>query len=241
VNDGSPAEAIRLAENAFGILSGRTVALLGTAYRFNSEDTRNSPTLPLAKLLLDKGCNVIMHDPYVKPEDQKLAQFKLQNYFTRDFEKALRNAEVAIFCTAHRPYFQDREALLKSAPNLQGVFDGCNLFKCSDFNGNIGYSGIGKGSGSPDPTFIEFVHDGFRIMERGIANEVAAFVDFANERFVEDDFNRVDFKEVQRIAATCVTGCEIVNPGPIHEIPEYKGFTPRLVRCAKTAYESEDN
>lgn len=239
VNDESPAEAIRLVENAFGDLSGRKVALLGTAYRFNSEDTRNSPTLPLAGLLLQKQCNVVLHDPYVKPKDQKLAKFNLQKYFTKDVEKAMNNAEVAIFCTAHRAYSQDREALLKSTPKLQGVFDGCNLFKRSDFNDDIGYAGIGRSNGIPDNAFINFVHDGFRIMECGVANEVNRFVNFANERFAIDDFNRVDFKEVQRIAGTCVTGCEIVNSGPIGDLPEYNGFIPRLVRCAKKAYQEK--
>jgi hypothetical protein len=66
---------------------------------------------------------------------------------------------------------------------------------------------------------------------------VAAFVDFANANFAEDDFNKADFKEVQRIAGTCVTGCDIVDPGPIKNMPEYKGFVPRLVKCAKAAHE----
>jgi UDP-N-acetyl-D-mannosaminuronic acid dehydrogenase len=237
INDESPAETIRFTEKAFGDLSGRPLTLLGTAYRFNSEDTRNSPTLPLAKLLIEKGCSVMVHDPFVKSDDQKLIKFKLQKYFTRDIEKALSEAEVAIFCTAHRVYSQEREAMLKSATRLKGVFDGCNLFRKSDFNSNIGFAGIGRGSGAPDDAFIEFVHDGFRSMECGVANEVAAFVDFANEHFAEDDFNKVDFKEVQRIAGTCVTGCDIVDPGPIDDLPEYKGFIPRLVRCAKKAWE----
>jgi UDP-N-acetyl-D-mannosaminuronic acid dehydrogenase len=237
INDESPLETVMSTEKAFGDLSGRKIALLGTAYRFNSEDTRNSPALPLADLLLDKGCSVILHDPFVKPDDQKLALFDLQNCFTRDIEKALAHAEIAILCTAHRLYFEEREALLKFAPNLDGVFDGCNLFKKSDLNSNIGYAGIGRGSHTPEDAFIEFVHDNFRIMERGVANEVAAFVDFANDHFVEDDFNKVDFKEVQRIAATCVTGCDIVNPGPIPDLPEYNGFIPRLAKCARAAYE----
>jgi hypothetical protein len=134
-------------------------------------------------------------------------------------------------------YFQEREALLKLAPKLKGVFDGCNLFKRSDFDGNMRYAGIGRGNGSPEGAFADFVYDGFRIMERGVANEVEAFVNFANERFAEDDFNRIDFKQVQRIAGTCVTGCDIADPGPINELAQYKGFVPRLVRCAKKAYE----
>jgi UDP-N-acetyl-D-mannosaminuronic acid dehydrogenase len=237
INDESPNQTILSTERAFGNLTGRNVALLGTAYRFNSEDTRNSPTLPLAKLILNKKCDVIMHDPFVKPDDHNLKQFNLQKYFTRDIQKALEKAEVVIFCAAHRSYYEERDVLQKSAPNLQCVFDGCNLFKKSDFNSSIGYAGIGRGSKTPDDTFIQFVHNSFLIVERGVANEVAAFIDFANDRYAEDDFNRVDFKEVQRLAATCATGCDIVDPGSIPDLPEYKGFIPRLVKCAKAAYD----
>ena len=63
INDDSPAQTLALAERRFGSLEGRSVALLGTAYRFNSEDTRNSPTLTLARLLLDRGARVAIHDP----------------------------------------------------------------------------------------------------------------------------------------------------------------------------------
>ena len=59
----------------------------------------------------------------------------------------------------------------------------------------------------------------------------------AQTKAMDDDFNRVDFKEVQRIAGTCVTGCDIVDPGPISDPPEYNGFVPRLAKCARTAYE----
>ena len=48
INDESPGETIRLTEKYFGDISGKPVTLMGTAYRFNSEDTRNSPTLNLA-------------------------------------------------------------------------------------------------------------------------------------------------------------------------------------------------
>ena len=74
-------------------------------------------------------------------------------------------------------------------------------------------------------------------MERGVANELKAFIDFANHRYAEDDFNRIDFDEVRRIAGTCVTGCDIVEPGPIESIPEYNGFVPRL---AKAAFMAQD-
>jgi UDP-N-acetyl-D-mannosaminuronic acid dehydrogenase len=235
INDESPGRTVRMAESHFGPLTGKTIALMGTAYRFNSEDTRNSPTMPLAKLLLDKQCRVIMHDPYVKPEDQKLELFELKDNFTRDAGHALENAEIAIFCTAHRMYFQQRGAIMQMAPHLQGVFDGCNLFTRADFNG-CSYAGIGRGSNVPDAGFVNFVTEGFRVMERGVANEVFAFVKFANRNYAGDDFNRVQFEEVQRIAATCVTGCDIADPGPVEAALQYGAFSPRLLQCAHKAW-----
>ena len=221
------------------MLSGKKVALMGVAYRFNSEDTRNSPTLDLAKLLIQHGSKVVLHDPYVKPDDQKLAKYELKNFYTRDMHKALESAEVAIFCTAHRDYAEGRETILRSAPKAAGIFDGCNLYRRSDFNGShVRYAGIGRGTKAPRGDFVDFVFEGFRIMERGLANELNAFIEFANQKYAKDEFNRVDFKEVQRIAGTCVTGCAIVDPGPIDRAPEYKGFVTRLAQCAHKAQDA---
>jgi UDP-N-acetyl-D-mannosaminuronic acid dehydrogenase len=239
INDESPADTIRQAEKQFGSLDGKTVALMGTAYRFNSEDTRNSPTLPLAKLLLGKGCRVMMHDPYVKPGDQKLKLFNLQECFTRDAGRALENAEVAIFCTAHRDYIQQRHAMLQMAPRLIGVFDGCNLFQNKNFNGTA-YAGIGRGNQPPSEEFVKFVRTGFQIMEGGVANELNAFIEFANNKYAKDDFNRAVFKDVQRIAGTCVTGCDIADHGAVEALPAYAGFLPRLVQCAQREWAAKN-
>jgi UDP-N-acetyl-D-mannosaminuronic acid dehydrogenase len=236
INDESPAEAIRQTERAFGALTRRKAALLGVAYRFNSEDTRNSPTLDLAKLLIARGCEVILHDPFVKPDDQNLANCGLKSRFVLDIDRALAEAEVAIFCTAHRQYAESRERIFDVAPRLTGIFDGCNLYRRADiYGGRLGYAGIGRGTQPPTKGFVDFVLDGFRVIECGVANELNSFIDFANSRYAPDAFNRIDFKEVQRIAGTCVTGCAIADPGPVETAPAYEGFVPRLAKCAYEA------
>lgn len=235
INDESPAETIALAERAYGSLSGRSVALMGVAYRFNSEDTRNSPTLALARLLLERGCRVTMHDPYVKDDDQNLRKFSLEGHFTNDIAKALDGAEIGIFCTAHHDYLGMPQSgrLGELGATLRGVVDACNLYRRDEFRGRaMGYTGIGRGTQAVDEAFLDFVEAGFRVMERGVANEVSALVGFLNARYADGAFNRVDFREVQRIAGTCVTGCAIADAGPIEDVPTYAGFTPRLVRVA---------
>jgi UDP-N-acetyl-D-mannosaminuronic acid dehydrogenase len=240
INDESPSETVRMAEKHFGRLDGWKISLLGTAYRFNSEDTRNSPTLQLARLMLEKGYNILLHDPYVKPDDQKLKLFELDKYFTPDSALAFENADLAIFCTAHRVYTQKLNSLLRLAPNLKGIFDGCNLLRQTDMNG-ISIAGIGHGNRKPTRDFVDFVYEGFRIMERGFTNELNAFIKFANNNYAGNNFNFVEFTEVQRIAATCVTGCDIIDPGPVENVPQYDGFVPRLVKCAKQAWDTLDN
>jgi UDP-N-acetyl-D-mannosaminuronic acid dehydrogenase len=240
INDESPDETIRLAERLLGDLSGKTVALMGAAYRFNSEDTRNSPTLNLARRLILKGCKVTIHDPYVKPTDQNLRRFDLERHFTQNLEEAVAKAEVLFFCTAHKLYLDKRDVILSLANGVRGIVDGCNLYSRDEFRSKgFAYVGIGRGENEPTSEFIDFVYQGFRAVECGVANEVQALADFLNEHYANDVFNRVQFKDIQRIAGTCVTGCEIVNPGPIGALPGYDGFVPRLVRCAYEAWHKE--
>ena len=233
INDESPAETTRLAERALGPLDGKRVALLGTAYRFNSEDTRNSPTLVLARQLLERGCTVVLHDPYVKADDQNLRKFELARHFTNDLRTAVADAEVIFFCTGHREYMERREEILDAATRLAGVVDGCNLYQRAPFDlRGIRYTGIGRGAAAPSPALVDVVYDAFRAVERGVANEVLRLTQFLNERFAGDDFNRVDFKDVQRIAGTCVTGCSIADPGRVRPVPAIEGFRSRLAETA---------
>lgn len=210
INDASPAETVRLAERHTGPVDGRAVALLGTAYRFNSEDTRNSPTLSLARLLRRRGCAVRLHDPYVKPDDQNLQKFDLTSAFTNDLPTALDGAELIIMCTGHRDYMSGRDAILRAAPEAKWLIDGCNLYHATDFaDGHVGYTGIGRGRTAPTPAFVAAVHAGFQAMEQALAAEVRDTVAFLNQSYAADAFNRVDFGEVRRLANTCVTGCAI--------------------------------
>jgi UDP-N-acetyl-D-mannosaminuronic acid dehydrogenase len=236
INDASPAETTRLAERCFGSLDGKRVALLGVAYRFDSEDTRNSPTLYLAKHLLGKGCRITMHDPYVKADDQNLERFGLAGFFTRDLGAAVADAEVVFFCTGHGAYKDGLDGILAAAPQATAVIDGANLYRSAQFAGRkVGYTGIGRGTKPPPTGFVEFVERSFRAMERGVANEVQGLIEFLNQRYAAGAFNEVTLDEVRRLGATCVTGCDIAATGPVSRAPVFNGFTTRLAACAAAA------
>lgn len=232
INDQSPAHTFLQAEKESGTLKDKKIALLGVAYRFNSEDTRNSPTIALANYLREKKISYIMHDPYVKTDDQNLLKFNQQDNFTNDLDKALASADYVFICTAHKQYIDDFKQIA-AAKNIQGIADACNIYKREQFAGkSIKYTGIGRGTQAPSGDFIDFVFKSFQSMERGLAIELQNLINFYNSNYAFDEYNKVKFADVQRLAKTCSTGCEIADTGKIDAIPSYKGFSSSLAKKA---------
>jgi UDP-N-acetyl-D-mannosaminuronic acid dehydrogenase len=228
INDASPVHTFKQAEKAFGNLHDKKIALLGVAYRFNSEDTRNSPTLVLANYLRENNVDYMMHDPYVKENDQNLLRFKQQDHLTHDLKKVLEFADYAFICSAHKEYIDKAEAIT-SAENLRGIFDASNIYNRKIFADNPEkYAGIGKGTKEPADNFVKFVYESFRAMEKGLGHELLGLINFYNENYAFDEYNKVKFKDVQRLAKTCSTGCEIADAEPIEKVPDYNGFSSIL-------------
>lgn len=228
INDASPVHTFKQSEKAFGDLKNKKIALLGVAYRFNSEDTRNSPTLVLANYLRDNGIGYIMHDPYVKEDDQNLLKFKQQDHLTHDLNKALDFADYVFICSAHKEYI-DKFDQISSRDNIVGIMDAANIYNISQFEGSaIKYAGIGKGTTAPSTEFVEFVYESFLAMEKGLGHELLGLINFYNSNYAFNDYNKVKFEDVQRLAKTCSTGCKIADPKPITNVPSYNGFKSTL-------------
>jgi len=230
INDHSPVHTFKQAEKAFGNLQDKKIALLGVAYRFNSEDTRNSPTLVLANYLRENNVDYIMHDPYVKNDDQNLLRFDQQDHLTHDLNKALEFADYVFICSAHKEYIDHFETIT-SQKNIKGIMDASNIYHRKMFAQTPErYAGIGKGTEEPTADFVDFVYESFRAMEKGLSHELLGLINFYNKNYAFDEYNKVKFEDVQRLAKTCSTGCEIADPDLIESIPVYNDFSSILAK-----------
>lgn len=126
VNDSMPAycvgEATKLVMDGgtgAGSLSGRTVAVLGLAFRGGVTDTRLSPTYAVVDELKRLGAQVRVHDPLVKSADNN-AGLPQDVAFTNDLSEAVRGADLVILATDHSQYAGLSQRDLGDAP----VYDG---------------------------------------------------------------------------------------------------------------------
>jgi UDP-N-acetyl-D-glucosamine dehydrogenase len=69
IKEGMPYYVVRRVMDALNTqhksLSGSRILVLGVAYKANISDMRESPAITIAELLLEKGADVVYHDPFV--------------------------------------------------------------------------------------------------------------------------------------------------------------------------------
>ncbi len=123
VNDGQPAQAVRLIERALGGLEGRRIAGLGLAYKAGVDDLRESPALEVGRLLAQRGAVVHTFEPYAPSARAAGA------HSAGSLEESLEGAEAVVLLVDHgefRDLDPDEVARLmpgRVAVDLRGVWD----------------------------------------------------------------------------------------------------------------------
>lgn len=97
INDRRRNHAAELAIEALGgDVAGKKIAILGAAFKPNSDDMRNSPALDIAKKLADAGATVVVTDPAAGPVLQRK---RPEITVAADAHDAINNSEVTLLLT----------------------------------------------------------------------------------------------------------------------------------------------
>lgn len=94
---------VELAQQILGDVAGKPVAVLGAAFKPNSDDIRDSPALDVAERLVELGADVRVHDPQAVPVAR--AKRPGPNY-VESLDEALRGAELVLHLTEWQQYRQ---------------------------------------------------------------------------------------------------------------------------------------
>ncbi|MBW7897482.1 UDP-N-acetyl-D-glucosamine 6-dehydrogenase [Candidatus Brocadiaceae bacterium B188] len=93
-------------------LKGSKILILGLAYKKDVDDLRESPSLKLIELLLQKGAEVDYNDPYI-PRPPAMRKYKLEKHSVALTEENLAKYDAVVIATEHSDY--NPEFILKNA------------------------------------------------------------------------------------------------------------------------------
>ena len=114
VNQGQRAAVIHKLQHELKVLKGRRVALLGLAFKPNTDDLRDAPALDLARRLLAAGAVVSAYDPVVRQLPGDLVAVRI----AADPYDAAERTDAVVVCT------EWHEVVDLDAQRLAGVMRG---------------------------------------------------------------------------------------------------------------------
>ncbi len=113
--------------NYFGDdLAGKKIGIWGLAFKPETDDMREAPSVVIIEKLLDAGCEVSAYDPIAHTE----AERRLGNRITLadDPYSAIRGVDCLILVTEWKEFRIPKFDLMKQLMNKPAVFDGRNIY-----------------------------------------------------------------------------------------------------------------
>ncbi len=104
-------------------LHGKKVAVLGAAFKPDSDDVRDSPALDIAAQIHTAGANVVVFDP--KANENAHKRFPALTY-AASVDECLKGADIVLHLTEWKQFRELDPAKLKSLVNNPFVIDGRN-------------------------------------------------------------------------------------------------------------------
>ena len=124
----------KLARHLGGELSGKVVALWGLAFKPETDDMREAPSLVLIDLLLEAGCRVKVYDPVAMEECRRRIGDRVE--YCRDKYEAAVDAEALLLVTEWKEFRVPSWEVLKKAMRGRVVIDGRNIYDREEMKRN---------------------------------------------------------------------------------------------------------
>jgi UDPglucose 6-dehydrogenase len=144
VNDDRKAHMAERVAGAVGDLSGKRIAVLGLAFKPNTDDMREAPSIPLVNGLIERGAEVAAYDPVARRQAEQVFQ---QVAFADDAYAAAHGADALVIVTEWDEF--RALDLGKLAQSMRGttLVDLRNVYDPEEAErAGLTYYGIGRGT-----------------------------------------------------------------------------------------------
>jgi UDPglucose 6-dehydrogenase len=148
VNDARKASMVERVERALGgELGSKRVAILGLAFKPNTDDMREAPSIPLIQGLVERGAEVIAYDPVARQQAEQVLE---GISFADDAYAAAAEADAVVIVTEWDEFRAlDLDQLARSMRgktliDLRNVYD-----RAEAEEAGLAYFGVGRGRAFP--------------------------------------------------------------------------------------------
>lgn len=143
INEEQKALFVRLIEDKLWIVKGKVIGILGVAFKANTDDMRNAPSIGIIEILQREGAQVKIYDPRAMPNAKKIFQNAM---YCNDPYALAKGCDCLILLTEWDEFKKLDFRKIKRVMKHAILFDGRNLYhdqnlKASGFE----YYGVGRG------------------------------------------------------------------------------------------------
>ncbi|QHS23499.1 UDP-glucose/GDP-mannose dehydrogenase family protein [Virgibacillus sp. MSP4-1] len=125
-----------------GDLSGKKIAVLGLAFKPNTDDMREAASIVVTNELINHGAEIMAYDPIAMKNAASVLDSKVQ--YTDSVEEAIRNSEAVLILTEWDE-IKDIDLQTFKSMNYPLVIDGRNIFNLDEMKQfGIEYHSIGR-------------------------------------------------------------------------------------------------
>lgn len=107
-------------------LKGLTIAIWGLAFKPETDDMREAPSLVIIEKLLKEGCYIRAYDPVAQNEAKRLLKDSIN--LVSDPYEAVEGADCLIIATEWKEFRIPKYNLIKEKLKTPAVFDGRNIY-----------------------------------------------------------------------------------------------------------------
>ncbi len=134
--------ADRVLKHFGGDLSGKKIALWGLAFKPNTDDVRDAPSIDIAKTLIAAGAEVTGFDPEAwETFGEEVPEIDI----SKDMYEVTQGADALIICTEWAEFSSPNFSRLKSLLREPVIFDGRNLYVRSEMmQHGFNYYSVGR-------------------------------------------------------------------------------------------------
>jgi len=125
INEGQKMWLVKKIEEELWNLEGKTVALLGLAFKPETDDMRFAPSIDIVRELLKRGAKVRGFDPVAQENARKMIK---GIYFARDAYDCVKDADCVCLVTEWKEFGVLDQKKLLTAVKHQIMVDGRNLY-----------------------------------------------------------------------------------------------------------------